>query len=328
MSAPAMKPEGLPERMITARGGERASDCSSASSSRMTCCERVLAEVSGLSRVSHAMPWLSRSIFQAEVLIIYNSCGAVTALRARQYVEITHQWAMVGEPHIRHPKIRELDIRTEQDEVQLHARHARREGRQLLGVGTAQPGGVHEEVDLVVAPEGVEVPRHDHRFVGLHDQLMQEAQLVLTMAVLERQVHQEYAHFIQLQLDDQTLDAGIEVMEPLPRHMRRRQKGVGLLADNGHELVQRLGAVLALEDGEMPQLLGDVLGLIDHAGADGTGVDLDQAHHIGLLGPQKLGNTVQHARITAQVPGARQWQVKSGAGARRVADVVDDQTQR
>src|SRR5580692_4938255 len=103
-----MKPEGLPERMITPRGGERASDCSSASSSRITCCERVLAEVSGLSRVSQAMPWLSRSIFQAEVLIVCHSCGAVTALRAGQDIEITHQWAMVGEPHIRHPKAGEF----------------------------------------------------------------------------------------------------------------------------------------------------------------------------------------------------------------------------
>src|SRR5580692_338518 len=100
--------------MITPRGGDRARDCSSASSSRMTCCERVLAEVSGLSRVSQAIPWPSRSIFQAELLMVPStvvdavgggSCGVVVAQRTGMDIEIADQRAMIGEPHIGHPEV-------------------------------------------------------------------------------------------------------------------------------------------------------------------------------------------------------------------------------
>src|SRR5665213_54896 len=136
MSAPAMKPEGLPERMMTPRGGDLAKDCSNASSSRMTCCESVLAEVSGLSRVSQAMPWLSRSIFQAELLIVFfTSCGAVAMHCAVVDVEIADQRTMIGEAHIRDPEVSHLNVGADQDEVQLHTRDARGEGGQFEGIG-------------------------------------------------------------------------------------------------------------------------------------------------------------------------------------------------
>ena len=73
-------------------------------------------------------------------------------------------------------------------------------------------------------------------FAGLLHQLVQVAQLVLAMAVLERQVHEEHAHLVQLQLDDQPLDAGIEVMEALAVHARRGQECIGLLAHDGQEV--------------------------------------------------------------------------------------------
>src|SRR5256885_8460976 len=49
-----------------------------------------------------------------------------------------------------------------QDEVELDARHARRKGGQARGIGAAQARGAHEQVDLVRAPEGIEVTGHDH----------------------------------------------------------------------------------------------------------------------------------------------------------------------
>ena len=82
---------------------------------------------------------------------------------------------------------------------------------------------------------------------------MQVAQLVLPVPVFQRQVHEEHAHLFQLQLDDQPLDAGIEIVEALAMHARRGQEGVGLLAHDGQEVVHRRRAVLALVGGEMPQ---------------------------------------------------------------------------
>ncbi len=173
------------------------------------------------------------------------------------------------------------------------------------------------------APEGIEISGHDHRFVRLHDQIVQRAQLVLPMPELQRQVHEEDADILQLQLDDQALDAGVKIMEALTVHMRSRQKGVALLAHDGHQVVQRTGAVFALKCGVVAQLPGYVLGLVDHAGADRAGVHLDQANDVGLLGTDEIGDRRQHLAIAAQVTGARNGQVEGRTGAGGVANVVD-----
>ena len=143
-------------------------------------------------------------------------------------------------------KLRDFDFLAHQHEVELDARNARRERRQVLLVGAAQAGGAHEQVDLVRAPEGVEVAGHDHRLVRLGDEIVQISQLVLALAILERQVHEEDAHVIELELDDQPLDAGVEVVEALALDARRGQERIALLAHDGHEVVDRALAVLAL----------------------------------------------------------------------------------
>ena len=153
-------------------------------------------------------------------------------------VKVTHERTVVREAHVGHAKIRHLDSLAHQDEIELDARHARREGGQALGIGAAQPGGAHEKVDLVRAPEGIEVARHDHRLLRLHDEIMQRAQLVLALAKLQRQMHEEHAHILEFELDDEALDAGIEVMEALAAHVWRGQKRVRLLAHDRHELIE------------------------------------------------------------------------------------------
>ena len=112
------------------------------------------------------------------------------------------------------------------------------------------------------------------------DQLIQVAQLEVPMAVLQGQMHQKNGEAVELELDDEPLDAGVEVVESLSRHARTGEKCVGLLAQDGQVLVHRLLAVLALIGGVMPERLGDGLGLIDAAAADGADVDLDQADDV------------------------------------------------
>ena len=72
-------------------------------------------------------------------------------------------------------------------------------------------------------------PRHDHRLGRALHQLEQVAQLRVAMTELERQVHQEHAEVVELELDDQALDAGVEVVEALALDARRGQERVGLL---------------------------------------------------------------------------------------------------
>src|SRR5919109_2623189 len=177
MSAPAMKPLLFAEITTTPRGMSRSSAARRASSSASTPLERTLAEVPGLSIVSQAMPSASRASLQDPLAVSFmyglpsrrggfprSSGGRGGARRsAGADLEIAHQRPMIRQSHVGHAEIRHFDPFTHQDEVELDARHARREGGETGGIGAAQRCGAHEEVDLVRAPEGVEVPGDDHR---------------------------------------------------------------------------------------------------------------------------------------------------------------------
>src|ERR1700732_2231252 len=179
ISAPATKPLLLPEITTTARGRSFSSAASRASSSVSTPPESTLAELPALSIVSQAIPSESRSSFQDPLAVSFMMSGRRDRTRrgAGADLEIAHQRAMIREAHVRHTEIGDLDAFAHQDEVELDARHARREGGESRPIGTAQTRRAHEKVDLVRAPEGVEVTRHDHRLRRLHDQIVQPAQL-------------------------------------------------------------------------------------------------------------------------------------------------------
>ena len=161
---------------------------------------------------------------------------------------------------------------------------------------------------------------------GAHHQVMQCAQLVLAVSVLERQVHQEDADVVQLEFDDQTLDAGVEVMEALARHTRRGQQRVRLFAHDRQQLVDGGRAVLALMGGIVADRVGDVGGLVEHAGAHRAGVDFHQTHDVRVLGADEGRDLLEHPSAAAQVAGARHRQMERRAGTGRVADVIDDQS--
>src|SRR6185437_11432223 len=328
MSAPAMKPLFLPESTTTPRGGGNAIRSMMASSSRRTWLESTLADVPGLSTVSHTIPSLSLSICHAAVAVSAIGSGRGRVLFTRAHVEVAHERAMIRIADVRHAEIGHFDPLAHQDEIELDARHACRKGRQARGIRAAQPRRAHEEVDLVRAPERIEVAGDDDGLLRLDDEIVERAQLVLPMTELQRQMHQEHTDIFQLELDDEPLDAGIEVVEALPMHVRSGKEGIALLAHDGHQMIDRAGAVFALVGRVVPELGGDRLGLVDHAGADRARVHLDEADDVRLLGTQELGDARQHLAIAAQIPGTRQRQVERRAGACGVADVVDDQTQR
>src|SRR4029077_7419586 len=188
MSAPAMKPLFLAEISTSPRGGSRSKVARCSLSSASTAAESTFAEVFGLSKLSQAMPSASRSSFQAGAVSVMAARGRVGKNSsgrggpcggAALHLEVAHQRAVIGEAHVGDAKIRDLDALAHQHEIQFDARDARRKGRQPCGVGAAQPCGAHEEVDLVRAPESIEVAGDDHRLGGLADQVMERAQLVL-----------------------------------------------------------------------------------------------------------------------------------------------------
>src|SRR5688572_2770762 len=102
----------------------------------------------------------------------------------------------------------------------------------------------------------------------------------MPMTKFQRQVHEKDRALLELELDDETLDAFVEVVESLAMNSRCRQKRVALIAQNRQPLVQGAGAVLALVDGVVAESASDHLGLVDATCPDRTGVDLDEADDV------------------------------------------------
>src|SRR5579859_1733191 len=200
-----MKPLFFAERTITARGGLLANGARSESSSSSTPLERTLAEVPGLSRLSQTTESESRSIFQAGSLMRASPSSCRRAAGRRIHVEIADEGPVIRKSDVGHSEVGHFNSLADQDEVQLDARNLRGKRRQTRQVRTPQAGRTHEEVDLMRTPESVEVTGHDHWFRGLHDEVVQGAQLILSMPEFQGQMHQKYADIIQLQLNDQPL---------------------------------------------------------------------------------------------------------------------------
>src|ERR1700730_10625763 len=116
---------------------------------------------------------------------------------------------MIGELDVGYFESIHLDLAAGQDEIQLLARAAARIGRQAVEVGAGQSGRLSEQVEFVISPVGIEVNRDDDRLLSFAHQIVKIPQLVLAVPELQRQMHQENRHIIELQFDDQALDAGV-----------------------------------------------------------------------------------------------------------------------
>src|SRR6185312_5411057 len=91
-------------------------------------------------------------------------------------------------------------------------------------------------------------------------------------------------------------------------------------------VVDRAGAVFALEGRVMTDRAGNVLGLVDHPGPDRSRVHLDETHDVGPLGADEIGDTGQDLAVAAQVARARDGKMEGGTGTCGVANVIDEQT--
>jgi hypothetical protein len=147
-------------------------------------------------------------------------------------------------------------------------------------------------------------------------------QLVVPMAKLQRQMHEEDRAVLELELDDEAFDALVEVVKALAVHPRSRQKRVALLAQDRQTLIQRRSAVLTLIHGVMPEGPSDDVGLIDAARSDRAGVDLDEADDVRVLRLDEVRDSREVGAVAEQVAHARQRPVQSRAQAEAVTNVV------
>ena len=90
---------------------------------------------------------------------------------------------MIREPYVGNLEAVHGNAFLVQHEVQFLARRPARVGRQTVGVGRFQSGRPLEQVDLVLAPERVEVTGNDDGLLRSLDQVMQAPELQVPVAV-------------------------------------------------------------------------------------------------------------------------------------------------
>jgi len=89
---------------------------------------------------------------------------------------------VIGERDRRDVECLRHDALAVEDEVELLARPAARVRRQAGDICALEPRGLHEEVDLVLAPERIEVSGDDHGLRLAPHELVQVAKLVVPVA--------------------------------------------------------------------------------------------------------------------------------------------------
>src|SRR3569833_905354 len=121
MSAPAMNPLGLPDRITTPFGGFAAIWSMRPPSSSRIARPSTLVDEPGLSSVSHTMPSASRSIYHAGTTVIMRCLlrGRPVGHGVRAHSEVADEGAVIGETHVRDAEILHVDPAAHEDEVEL-----------------------------------------------------------------------------------------------------------------------------------------------------------------------------------------------------------------
>ena len=129
------------------------------------------------------------------------------------YSAVTDQGEMIRIVDAGDPEVPDLDFGARQDEIQLffgaRARIRWRAG-QVCG---PKAGCGHEQLDFIVAPTRIEIAGDDDRFVPHPHEIVEIGELIMAMAVLEREMHQKNVHLVKLELDQEAFHSGIEIVK-------------------------------------------------------------------------------------------------------------------
>jgi len=156
-----------------------------------------------------------------------------------------------------------LYLRAVQDEIQLAPGRNAWKGGQTVHIGVLEIRGLQEQLKFIVPPKYIEITRDNQGFIYRFEKMQQVAQLVLTVPEFERQMHQKDNESIELEFDDQFLDARFEKMK-LPRHDSLvGDERISLALQHRHAPDQGVFAVLARVYMGVTEFLRNPLRLVD-----------------------------------------------------------------
>ena len=139
-------------------------------------------------------------------------------------------------------------------------------------------------------------------------------------------MHEKYRELFHFEFDDQSLDARVEVVKLFAVYALRSHERVALLAHDRQYLIDRLFTVLDLIGRIHAEIAGDFFGLIDHATANGPGIDLNQPDNIGVHGLDELRYLGKIVLPAQHVTDARQRHMHPGAAADGITNIVQQES--
>ena len=160
----------------------------------------------------------------------------------------------------------DADFFTVQDEINLSVWRMAWMGWKIAQVGTAEACSSEKKFQLAIAPKSVEVPADHNRLVSGLDQLMQTAQLILSVAVFQGKMDHEKNNGINFCLDDKSFDALVKVVKTVIVGDAAGQYSVGLLIEKRDPVGEHSAAIFSFDHMRISQSFGYHFSLAASAG--------------------------------------------------------------
>ena len=196
-------------------------------------------------------------------------------------------------------------------------------GRGTFSVGIFQAGCGEKEPQFPAAPEGVEVSCDDYLFLRILDQAVELLELVLPVAIFQREVDDIYDDLLKFSLDNQTFDPLREIVQIAFDDGQPAQEGIRLLSDDRHPLHDRVVAVFSLNDKVVAEIIGDPFCLAIIARTVRAGIDLYQANNIRIYSTNEGYDTLKILSGFFEEPGIGNRQMETLFMAGTVTDIVE-----
>ncbi len=168
-----------------------------------------------------------------------------------------------------------------------------REGGLHILIGILQATRGHQQLDLLLAHEGVEVAGKNVGAARFFDEVVEVKNLLLPRLVAKCQMDEEDCDLFKLQFDNEFFHAALKVVELFAADGVLRQKRIALLVIERDALPAGGCAVFGAIAMEVSQLLSHLLGLTLFAGAVGAVVHLDQSDYVGIERSDEFGDLGQ-----------------------------------